>query len=285
MMNRKISRRALLGGAVALGAARASRITAAGDSRGAVAAEQFDFPLIDFHAHVEGDFSLLVALYQADKLGVKLGLAAHGGCHDPMNNDAALRKYLNSVVSQPVFKGMQADGDDWMNCFSKEAVAELDYVLSDALTFPEKDGRLVRLWTPEAKVTDKQDFMERYTDYNVRVITEEPIDIFANPTYLPDSIVKDYDTLWTDKRMMRIIDAAVKYGVAIEINSLYNIPSAKFLRMAKQASVKFSFGSNAHNDGVGKLDYSIKMAKELGLTRDDMFMPAPQDQKPILRRS
>ena len=283
-MNSRFSRRAFLGGAVA-GAIGASTSATKGILRGAPPAEPFDFPLIDFHAHVEGDFSLLPALDQASKLGVKLGLAQHGGCHDPMNNEAELRKYLRSVVSQPVFKGMQADGDDWMNCFSKEAVAELDYVLSDALTFPEKDGRLVHLWTPEAKITDKQDFMERYVDYNVRVITEEPIDIFANPTYLPDAIAKEYDSLWTEKRMRKIIDAAVKYGVAIEINSLYNIPSAKFLRRAKESGVKFSFGSNAHNTGVGKLDYSIKMGKELGLTRDNMFMPAPHDQKPILRRS
>lgn len=263
--------------AVSVNQAKVSRNPGAG-------AEPFDFPLIDFHAHVEGPFSLLAALDQATRLGVKLGLAEHGGCHEPMNNDAALRKYLASFVGQDIYKGMQADGDDWMKCFSKEAVAELDYVLSDALTFPEKDGHSVRLWTPEIKITDKQDFMERYTDYNVRVITEEPIDIFANPTYLPDAIVKEYDTLWTEKRMRKIIDAAVKYGVAIEINSLYNIPSAKFLRMAKAAGAKFSFGSNAHNTGVGKLDYSIKMGKELGLTRRDMFMPAPRDQKPILRR-
>lgn len=284
-MNAPISRRAFLGGAVAAGAVSVNRAKAAGNSGGGGTAEPFDFPLIDFHAHVEGAFSLLVALNQASRLGVKLGMAAHGGCHEPMNNDAALRKYLSSIVSQPVFKGMQADGDDWMNCFSKEAIAELDYVLSDALTFTEKDGRLVHLWTPEAKITDKQDFMERYVDYNVRVITEEPIDIFANPTFLPEAIAKDYDTLWTETRMRKVIDAAVKFSVAIEINSLYNIPSAAFLRLAKEAGVKFSFGSNAHNDGVGKLDYSIKMGRELGLSRDDMFMPAAPDQKPILRRN
>ena len=284
-MNRHVSRRAFLGGAVAAGAMGIRTMHAKGIPSAGWAAEQFDFPLIDFHAHVEGDFSLLIALDQAKALGVKLGLAQHGGCHDPMNNDAALRKYLSSVASQPVFKGMQADGDDWMHCFSKEAVAELDYVLSDALTFPEKDGRLVHLWTPEAKITDKQDFMERYVDYNVRVITEEPIDIFANPTFLPEAIAKEYDSLWTEKRTRKIIDAAVKYGVAIEINSLYNIPSAKFLRLAKESGVKFSFGSNAHNTGVGKLAYSIQMAKELGLTRENMFMPAPHDQKPIMRRT
>jgi len=284
-MNRHVSRRAFLGGAVAAGAMGIRTIHAKGIPSAGWAAEQFDFPLIDFHAHVEGDFSLLIAFDQAKALGVKLGLAEHGGCREKMNDDAALKRYIQSLASAPVYKGMQAEGLDWMSCFSKETVAQLDFVLSDALTFPEKDGRLVHLWTPEARITDKQDFMERYVDFNVRVITEEPIDIFANPTFLPEAIAKEYDALWTEKRMQRVIEAAVKNGVAIEINSLYNIPSAKFLRLAKQAGVKFSFGSNAHNNGVGKLGYSIQMAKELGLARENMFMPAPRDQKPIMRRT
>ena len=246
--------------------------------------EEFDFPRIDFHAHVEGDFKLLVALELARSRGVKLGLAAHGGCGQKMNNDAALRSYLEEMAGASVYKGMQAEGLDWMKCFSKEAVALLDFVLSDALTFPEKDGHLVQLWTPAATITDPQDFMERYVAFNVRVISHEPIDIFANPTFLPGAIAAEYDKLWTKERMRRVIDAAVKFDVAIEINSRYNVPSLAFLRMAKEAGVKFSFGSNAHDDKVGKLDYSLQMARELGLRRENMFMPAPREEKPVMRR-
>ncbi|MGA2631345.1 MAG: hypothetical protein ABSG54_14190 [Terriglobia bacterium] len=246
--------------------------------------EEFDFPLIDFHAHVEGDFKLLLALELARSRGVKLGLAEHGGCGQKMNNDAALNSYLEEMAGAAVYKGMQAEGLDWMKCFSKNAIAQLDFVLSDALTFPEKDGHLVQLWTPAATIADKQDFMERYVAFNVRVISEEPIDIFANPTFLPEAIAAEYDKLWTKERMRRVIEAAVKNGVAIEINSRYDIPSLAFLRMAKEAGVKFSFGSNAHDENVGKLDYSLQMARELGLTRKNMFMPAPRAEKPIMRR-
>jgi histidinol phosphatase-like PHP family hydrolase len=157
--------------------------------------------------------------------------------------------------------------------------------LSDALTFPEKDGRRVRLWTQEAKIEDKQDFMERYVDFNVRVIATEPIDIFANPTFLPEAIVGEYDTLWTAGRMKRVIDAAVEHEVAIEINALYRIPSLAFLRTAKDAGVKFSFGSNTHGDGIGKLDYCLEMAKTLGLSSKHMFSPASRESKPVMRRA
>ena len=247
--------------------------------------EEFDFPVIDFHAHVEGSFTLQRALELANARGAKLGLAEHAGCREAVHDDATLRAYIERVKAEPVYRGIQAEGLEWMKCFSREAIADLDFVLSDALTFPEKDGRLVHLWTPEAVITDEQDFMERYVDFNVQVISTEPIDIFANPTFLPAAMVEDYDTLWTEARMAKVIEAAARYRVAIEINSLYNIPSERFLRMAKAAGVKFSFGSNAHGDGVGKLDYSIKTAKALGLRRENMFMPASRQQKPIMRRA
>jgi histidinol phosphatase-like PHP family hydrolase len=249
------------------------------------ASNDLGFPLIDFHAHIEGSLTLESALELARQRGVKLGIAEHGGCHEAMKNDDDMKRYIDRLSGQPVFKGMQAEGHNWMQCFSKEVVAQLDFVLADALTFPEKDGHPVRLWTPEAQITDPQDFMERYVEFNVQVISREPIDIFANPTFLPRAIAKEYDALWTKARMRKVIDAAVNYGVAIEINSRYNIPSLAFLRMAKDAGVKFSFGSNAHDDRVGILDYSVKMAKGLGLTASDMFMPAPFDRKPILIRT
>jgi len=247
-------------------------------------ANERDFPLIDFHAHFDARFPLEKAVQVAKERGVKLGVVEHGGFDQPIRNDEDLKRYIATLAAQPVYKGMQAEGLDWMKCFSKEVVAQLDYVLSDALTFPEKDGRLVRLWLPETKVGDKQDFMERYVDFNVRVISQEPIDIFANPTLLPPSIANEYDALWTKERMRRMIDAAVKHGVAIEINSRFNIPSLPFIQMAREAGVKFSFGSNAHGEDIAKLDYGVKMAKELGLTRPDMFTPAAADQKLILRR-
>jgi histidinol phosphatase-like PHP family hydrolase len=131
---------------------------------------------------------------------------------------------------------------------------------------------------------DKQEWMDRYTDHNVRVMATEPIDIMANPTFLPDAILPEYDTLWTETRMRKIIDAAVKYHVAIEINSRYRVPRLKFLKMAKAAGATFSFGSNVHDLGVGNIDYCLEMAKALGLTSREVFTPARAGRKPIQTR-
>jgi histidinol phosphatase-like PHP family hydrolase len=256
----------------------------------AVAAQQGPgFPLVDYHVHLDKVVTLEKALELSKQRGVKFGIVEHAGSKENkytglLSSDADLEGYLARLEGRPVYKGIQAEGLDWMKCFSKQVVARLDYVLSDALTFPEKDGHRVELWRPGVEVGDPQDFMERYTEFNVQVIAREPIDILANPTFLPAVIEKDFDALWTPARMKRIIDAALRHGVAIEINSRYRLPRLAFLKMARRAGVSFSFGSNIHGLDVGRLDYCLEMVKELGLTRKDIFTPAPPGRKPIQRR-
>ena len=124
--------------------------------------------------------------------------------------------------------------------------------------------------------------MDMLVEKTVGILNNEPIDIYVNPTFLPDVIAKEYDTLWTDARMDRVIEAAVKNGVAIEINARYKLPSEKFLRKAKAAGAKFSFGTNnGGKDDLGDLAYSRLMAKRLGLTAADMFVPKPDGRKPV----
>ncbi len=246
-------------------------------------------PLVDYHVHLDAEVTLEKALQISRERGVKFGIVEHAGRKENwypglLSSDEDLKRYIAMLEGKPVFKGIQAEGLDWMSCFSRESVAQLDYVLSDALTFPEKDGRLVRLWTPAARIDDKQDFMDRYVAFHVEVMAREPLDILANPTFLPAAIEAEYDALWTPARMKKVIDAAVRYGVTIEINARYRLPRLPFLKMAQRAGAKFSFGSNIHGTGVGKLDYCIEAARDLGLRPGDLFTPAPPGRKPVERR-
>ena len=150
---------------------------------------------------------------------------------------------------------------------------KVDYILADALIFPDKAGRMMRIWVPNTPLGEPQAFMELYVAHNLKILAE-PINIWANPTYLPDVLKPRYDELWTDARMNSLIDAAIKNNVAIEINSTFKIPSAKFIKMAKAAGARFTFGSNVHGSGAGDIAWSINMAKECGLTRNDFFIPA-----------
>ena len=97
-------------------------------------------------------------------------------------------------------------------------------------------------------------------------------------------IADEYDELWTTERMQKVIDAAIRNDIAIEINARYRIPSKKFIQLGKKTGCKFSFGTNNTDKNLGNLEYCRQMIKECGLTTDDMFVLKPHDKKPILTK-
>ncbi len=245
-----------------------------------------EVPRIDFHAHPEPFATIDEMIEAAKQRGVKLGILEHAGKKEHtyqglLSSDEDLKRHIARLDGKPVFKGIQAEWTDWFECFSKDTVAQLDYVLSDALTMPDKLGTPERTWRPGYAINNKQEWMERYVNFNVRVMKHEPIDILANPTFLPAAIMPEYDALWTPDRMKRLTGAAAEYNVAFEITTLFRIPRLPFLKIAKQAGVRFSFGSNYRGKQVGDIEYGLEMAKELGLKGKDMFAPAPYGRKPI----
>ena len=241
-----------------------------------------NFPVVDFHVHLKGGLTIEQAAENSMKLGINYGIAPNCGLRFPVTDDESLAAYMDTVKGKPVFKGMQAEGREWVTLFSPEAVAKFDYVFTDAMTWTDKKGRRMRLWIPEEVfVDDEQEFMEELISKIENIVSKEPIDIHVNPTYLPDVIADKYDELWTDERIGRFVKVLADNGVALEINSGRKIPSEKILRRAKEAGVKFSFGTNNVTPDFGKLDYSLEMAEKLGLTYKDMFMPKPQGQKPV----
>ncbi len=246
---------------------------------------QQNFPLVDLHVHLKGDLTLEKALELSKRNGINYGIAPNCGFGFPIQDDEGIYAFLDSLKGTPFFVGMQAEGREWVTMFSPEAISKFDYVFTDAMTWTNDEGKRMRLWVnEEVEIGDKQKFMDTLVDRIVSVITDEPIDIYVNPTFVPEELQPEYDELWTEARMKRVIDAAVANGVAIEINELYRIPSEKFLRLAKEAGVKFTCGSNNIDANLGRSDYCLEMVDKLGLTWQDMFMPPPDSLKRINRQ-
>ena len=237
-----------------------------------------DLPRVDLHAHIHGetpkdkDMTPAEATAISRHLGVRLGVLGEGGCSGDIHDDRTLVAFLDSLADQPVWRGIQVYGFHWQNCLSKANLDRLDYIAADALIFPF-NGKNIWLWLPGVKFPDPQEFMNQYVEFNLRVLAE-PIQVWANPTYLPESLQPEYDKLWTAERMDRVIAVAVKNKVAIEINARFQIPSAAFIKRAKAAGARFSIGSNRHVEGIGEIDYCLQMARKCGLTAKDFFVPA-----------
>jgi len=241
-----------------------------------------NYPLVDYHVHLKGGLTIEQALANSRRLGINYGIAINCGLGFPVHSDDSVRDYLKTMEGQPCFVALQGEGREWMTLASPESVARFDYCFTDAMTFTDDNGKRMRLWINEdvGDIKDKQAFMEMYVKRIVGVM-HEPIDIYANATFLPDQIAGEYDALWTPERMSKVIDATVKNDVAIEINNRYKIPSAAFINVAKAAGAKFSFGTNNADANLGRLEYPIQMVKQCGLVWQDIFVPKPAGQKPI----
>ncbi len=180
-----------------------------------------NFPLIDLHTHIRSRMMPDQVIANARKYGYTYGIAVGCGLRMGFETDVTLNKYLDNLAAIPLaYLAMQAEGREWLDLFSRESIARFDYVITDAMTWTNDNGKRMRLWIKqETEVGEPQNFMDQLVDRIVKIVSDEPIDIYVNPTYLPDEIAERYDELWTTDRMDAVITALVKSGVALEINN------------------------------------------------------------------
>jgi hypothetical protein len=240
------------------------------------------FAVVDFHTHLKGSLTLDDVLARTWRTGIGAGVAVNCGKGFPIADDKGAVAFLERMRGKPVFVGMQAEGREWTRLFSPATVARFDYVFTDAMTITDHRGRRTRLWVKaEVDIPDPQAFMDRLVKAIETILEREPIDFYANPTYLPEVLAKDYDRLWTPARQRRVVAALARHGVALEINATLRLPRPPLIKMAKEAGVKFTFGTNNADRTLGRLDYCLRMVEECALTPDDLWAPKPDGQKPI----
>jgi len=240
--------------------------------------QQAGFPFIDYHVHLKG-LDKDEALENSLRVGIEYGIAPNCGIGFPITNDREVEEYLAENRHMPFFYGMQGEGREWPDTFSKATREMFDYVFTDAMTFLDHKGRRTRLWIDEEVIIDipAEQYMDIIVDRAVKVLNEEPIDIYVNPTFLPSEMESEYDRFWTDARIDKIIKALKDNGIALEINARYRIPSAKIISAARDAGVKLTLGTNnAGVDDIGKLEYCAEIIEQCGLSPADMWFPAGQ---------
>ena len=235
-----------------------------------------NYPVVDYHVHLKAGLTLEQALGKSRRDGIAYGIAVNCGKGFPIESDAGVIAFYESMKGQPCFIAMQAEGREWMQMISRKAAGLFDYIFTDSMTWTDRHGKRMRTWMGEevGVIADPQEFMDTLVERAVGILNNEPIDIYVNPTFIPDQLSKDYDKLWTPARMQQVVDAAAKNRVAIELNDRYKLPSAAFVKMAKAAGCKFSFGTNNTGpDDLGRSEYGLKMIDECGLGWKDFFVP------------
>ncbi len=246
-----------------------------------------NIPMVDYHVHLKTNLTLEQALARSRRDGIAYGIAVNCGRGHTVETNEGARRFLETLQGQPVFIAMQAEGREWTQMFSRQTAALFDYVFTDSMTWTDNRGRRMRTWIPSevGTIADPQEFMETLVDRAVGILDREPVDIYVNPTFLPDQIARDYDRLWTEERMKKVVAALARNHVAMEINDRYKLPSPAFIRMAKEAGCKFTFGTNNGGaDDLGRSAYGIRMVEECKLGWQDFFAPGAWWPKAVERK-
>jgi hypothetical protein len=228
------------------------------------------FTVIDYHVHLSEQLTIDAAVALAAERGQQFGIVEHPGASFGIETDTDLQAYIERLRRYPVHVGLQPMYVGWSSAFSEQAISGLDYVLMDADTVPW-EGDWLHIWRHDNFIKDMSTFVDVYLEHIANILTNEPIRIFARPTYLPINFARHYDEIWTEDRMRMIIDLAKARNIALEIAENVRVPSLEFIRMAKGAGIKFTFGTNGRNRDAGNFHYCVEMAQAAGLTQDHML--------------
>ena len=233
------------------------------------------FKITDLHVHIKGNLTLEDAVKKSEAENIDYGIAVNCGVGFPVHNDSQIDSVVALFRNYPQFYlAMQAEGREWVNIFSRESMNKFDYVFTDAMTFTDEKGRRNRIWMKdETWIDDEEEFMDYLVNTIVKIMNEEPIDVYVNSTFLPAQMAGRYDLFWTPERIDKVVNAAKANNIAIEINNRYKIPSETFIKRAKKAGVKFTVGTNNADENFSGAEYALEMIKNCGLSQDDFFMP------------
>ncbi len=237
-------------------------------------------PITDLHIHLKGTLTLDDAAKKSKEENIQYGIAVNCGMGFPVHNDNQIDSVLALFKNYPqFFVAMQAEGREWVNTFSKESISKFDYVFTDAMTFTDEKGRRNRIWIKEETwIDDEEQFMDYLVNTLVKILNTEPINIYVNSTFLPARMADRYDQFWTAERMDKVIEAAKVNNIAIEINNRYKIPSASFIKRAKEAGVKFTVGTNNADEKFSGAEYAREMIRECNLAENDFYMPVKKNR-------
>ena len=226
-----------------------------------------EIPLTDFHIHIRGGMTPEKALDWSRKTGIRSGVLDNHGRNWTLSDNAKLQAFIKDVQKYPeLLIGIQVNDRDWFKTIEPELRKQLDFILADTMVM---EGQ--KLWLEnEYEITDEDAWMERYFNHCMTVVNE-PITILANPTYLPERIKHRYDDFWTEDRMGRLLDAAVKNNVAVEIQADTNFPNKKFIELAIKKGAKIAIGRNNADDKPNELKRSLDWLEELGVKAENML--------------
>ncbi len=241
-------------------------------------------PMVDYHVFLRPGMTLEEALRKSRSDGIQYAITAEAA---ELKSDTDAKHWLQPFLGRPVFTALSAFDGKWTNVVSRETARSFDCILADGRHARDMQGRTVHLEDSETtrSITDHSAFLESLIHQTVNRLDSEPIDLYSYLTFLPPEMQAKAGELWTQAHVTKLIEALVRNKVAIELNTLAQLPNENFIRQAKQAGCKFGFGTaNRGAADLKRCEYGLQIVKTCQLDWNNFFFPGAWWPKAAERR-
>jgi Domain of Unknown Function (DUF1080) len=241
-------------------------------------------PMVDYHVFLRDGMTLEDALRKSRQDGIQYGITADAAA---LPSDAVAEQWLRPLLGKPVFFALSAPDGSWTRTVSQKTAQKFDYILADGRTWRNEQGQAVDLSNARESpgIQNRQVFMDSLVDQTIRRLDTEPIDLYADLTFLPARLKGEADQLWSPARKARLIEALVRNRVAIELNTQQRLPTQDFIQQAKEAGCQFGFGTgNRTAADLQRCEYGLQMVEACQLDWQHFFVPGARWPKAAERR-
>ena len=182
-----------------------------------------------------------------------------------------LADHVRSYGKLPAFLGISKSGTTSLEHIPEQTLATFDYIIGDLTRFQNSAGQNVDI-VKEINIGEADAFMDDYVKAITIALDNGDLDIWSMATILPESLAGDYDKLWTPARMTKVIEAAKRNGVAIEVNNSKRVPSITFLKHAKDKGCQFTTGGLYEQGKMSQPDYFFEVIDQCKLDYTDIYI-------------
>lgn len=242
---------------------------------------------VDCHAHStfsDGALTIPQVVERAASLGVYPSVADHIS-HDvsrTIDTISCVVEYLDTLDRHDVLRGGEFCYHDslWREV-PEELVRRFTHRVGSIHAVRLANGTMVRAFSrrlPSDLLVDA--YMDAHIDYLEEFAREMAVDILAHPTLIAFPFrTLDIDTLWTDEREERLVEALFAANIAFEISNRY-VPHARLVRRAVDRGVRISLGSDGHTfEQMADVARPLATARALGVRDEDLYDPRRHGSK------